>query len=82
MNNIDYKLIIEEIKILIKLQDMYYNTSEDIILYHHHEILEILFNYIDRFERKWFISKIIVNILDCHRRKLNNERQKIRNQNF
>ena len=51
MNNIDYKLIIEEIK-----------------------ILEILFNYIDRFERKWFISKIVVNILDCHRRKLNNER--------
>lgn len=71
MSNINYRIIINEIKILLKIQELYYETSE--YSYYDKYLLKLsaINNYINKFKReKALISKIVKNIINSHWRKL------------
>ena len=71
MSNINYRIIINEIKILLKIQELYYETSE--YSYYNEYLLKLsaINNYINKFKREEaLISKIVKNIINSHWRKL------------
>lgn len=71
MSNINYRIIINEIKILLKIQELYYETSE--YSYYNEYLLKLsaINNYINKFKReKALIGKIVKNIINSHWRKL------------
>lgn len=71
MSNINYRIIINEVKILLKIQELYYETSE--YSYYNEYLLKLsaINNYINKFKReKALIGKIVKNIINSHWRKL------------